>query len=87
LNTDFTYNGVTYTHNTDQEAVALGDNFLSKIIPMIMDSTAYKNDGAIVIWFDETEGKYNLLYAARDRHLSARQRQRFRQHPNLYPLL
>ena len=55
LNTDFTYNGVTYTHNTDQEAIALGDNFLSKIVPKIMASQAYKNNGAIVIWYDETE--------------------------------
>jgi hypothetical protein len=56
LNTNFTYNGVTYTHNTDQEAVALGDNFLSIIVPQIMASQAYKNNGVIVIWNDETEG-------------------------------
>ncbi len=56
LNTDFTYNGVTYAANTDQEAVALGDNFLSKIIPKIEASQAYKNNGAIVIWYDESEG-------------------------------
>ena len=55
LNTNFIYNGVTYAANTDQEAVALGDNFLSKIIPMIEASQAYKNNGAIVIWYDETE--------------------------------
>jgi hypothetical protein len=55
LNTDFTYNGVKYTHNTDQESIALGDNFLSKIVPMIMASQAYKNNGVIVIWYDETE--------------------------------
>ncbi|HSZ55396.1 MAG TPA: alkaline phosphatase family protein [Tepidisphaeraceae bacterium] len=56
LNTNFTYNGVTYTHNTDQEAVALGDNFLSIIVPQIMASQGYKNNGVIVIWNDETEG-------------------------------
>jgi hypothetical protein len=55
LNTNFTYNGVTYTANTDQEAVALGDNFLSMIVPEIEASQAYKNNGAIVIWYDETE--------------------------------
>ncbi|MBV8318025.1 MAG: hypothetical protein JOZ53_24030, partial [Planctomycetaceae bacterium] len=38
LSTNFTYHGVTYRANTDQEAVALGDNFLSKIIPQIMAS-------------------------------------------------
>jgi hypothetical protein len=56
LNTNFTYNGVTYTPDTDHEAVALGDNFLSQIVPQIMASQAYKNNGVIVIWFDETEG-------------------------------
>jgi hypothetical protein len=55
LNTDFTYQGVTYTHNTDQQAIAIGDNFLSQIVPKIMASQAYKNNGVIVIWFDETE--------------------------------
>ncbi len=56
LNTNFIYNGVTYQHNTDQEAVALGDNFLSIIVPEIEASQAYKNNGAIVIWNDESEG-------------------------------
>jgi hypothetical protein len=55
LNTDFTYNGVTYAAGTDQESIALGDNFLSQIVPTIMASQAYKNNGAIVIWYDETE--------------------------------
>ena len=55
LNTPFTYQGVTYAANTDQEAVALGDNFLRKIVPEIMASQAYKNNGEIVIWNDETE--------------------------------
>jgi hypothetical protein len=55
LNTNFTYNGVTWTHNTDQQAIAIGDNFLSMIVPQIMASQAYKNNGVIVIWFDETE--------------------------------
>ena len=52
LNSPFTYNGTTYAANTDQESIALGDNFLSKIVPTIK---AYKNNGAIVIWYDETE--------------------------------
>jgi hypothetical protein len=55
LNTDFTYNGVTYAHNTDAQAIAAGDSFLSQIVPTIMASQAYKNNGVIVIWFDETE--------------------------------
>jgi hypothetical protein len=55
LNTDFTYNGMTFMHNTDQEAIATGDNFLSMIVPQIMASKAYKDRGVIVIWYDETE--------------------------------
>ncbi len=56
LDTNFTYHGVTYSAGDDQEAVAVGDNFLSQIIPAIEASQAYQNNGAIVIWFDETEG-------------------------------
>ncbi|MBV8606247.1 MAG: PEP-CTERM sorting domain-containing protein [Singulisphaera sp.] len=63
LNTNFTYHGVTYQANTDQEAVALGDNFLSKIIPQIMASQAYKKNGAIVIWNDESEGGDDYKHA------------------------
>jgi hypothetical protein len=50
----FTYNGVHYTGDAAQ--IAQGDNFLSIIVPQIMASQAYKNNGAIVIWWDETEG-------------------------------
>ncbi|HVS38810.1 MAG TPA: alkaline phosphatase family protein [Gemmataceae bacterium] len=58
---NFTYNGVAYLGSptnpgSDQESVALGDNFLSKIIPEIMASQAYQNNGAIIIRMDETEG-------------------------------
>ena len=55
LATSFTYNGVTYAAGTDAEQIALGDNFLSKIVPEIEASSAFKNNGAIVIWNDETE--------------------------------
>jgi hypothetical protein len=54
LNTDFTYNGMIFTHKTDLEAIAIGDNFLSIIVPQIMASKAYKDRGVIVIWYDET---------------------------------
>ena len=50
----FTYNGTKYTGDLAQ--VAQGDNFLSILIPQIMASQAYQNNGAIVIWTDETEG-------------------------------
>ncbi len=59
LKTDFTYNGVTYAAGSDQEQIALGDNFLSKIVPQIEASQAFKNNGEIVIWNDETEGDTN----------------------------
>jgi hypothetical protein len=54
LTNGFTYHGIQYTGDAAQ--IAQGDNFLSQIIPTIMASNAYKDNGAIVIWFDETEG-------------------------------
>jgi hypothetical protein len=56
LSTSFTYHGVTYGAGTDAESIALGDNFLSIIVPEIEASQAFKNNGLIVIWNDETEG-------------------------------
>jgi phosphatidylinositol-3-phosphatase len=56
LNTSFTYNGVTYAAGTDEEQIALGDNFLSIVVPEIEASQAFKDNGEIVIWNDETEG-------------------------------
>ena len=64
LNTDFTYNGMTFAAGTDQEAVALGDNFLSIIIPEIEASQAFKDNGEIVIWNDETEGDQDVQSTA-----------------------
>lgn len=55
LSGGFTHNGVTYTG--DQARIAQGDNFLSRIVPLIMASQAYQDNGAIVIWNDETEGE------------------------------
>jgi hypothetical protein len=66
LNTNFTYNGVTYQHNTDAEQIALGDNFLSKIVPQIEASQAFKNNGVIVIWNDETEAQNSADKTAND---------------------
>lgn len=50
----FTYAGKSWTG--DQEAIATGDNFLATVVPQIMASQAYRSNGVIVIWFDETEG-------------------------------
>jgi hypothetical protein len=54
LNNGFTYNGVHYTG--DQSAIAAADSFLSQVLPQIMASKAYQNNGVIVLWWDETEG-------------------------------
>jgi hypothetical protein len=54
LTNGFVYHGAAYTG--DQAAIAQGDNFLSIVVPQIMASQAYQNNGLIVIWFDESEG-------------------------------
>ena len=54
LNGGFTYQGVHYTG--DQSAIAAADNFLSTVIPQIMASPEYQNNGVIVLWWDEAEG-------------------------------
>jgi phosphatidylinositol-3-phosphatase len=46
------YKGLT----GDPAKILQGDDFLRRIIPVIMASNAYKNHGAIIIWFDESEG-------------------------------
>jgi len=56
----FTYQSTLYTG--DQAAVAQGDNFLATVIPQIMASAAYRSNGVIVIWFDETEGGDSTNY-------------------------
>ncbi len=49
----FTYQGTHYTG--DQASIAQGDNFLATVIPQIMATPAYQNNGVIVIWWDESE--------------------------------
>jgi hypothetical protein len=43
------YRGLT----GDPAKILQGDDFLKQLIPVIMASNAYKNHGAIIIWFDE----------------------------------
>lgn len=62
----FTYNGTLYTG--DAAKIAQGDNFLSKVIPMIMASRAYKHNGMIVIWNDESERQDGTETTADDYH-------------------
>jgi len=45
------YKGLT----GDAAKIKQGDDFLSQLIPAIMASDAYKNHGAIIIWWDESE--------------------------------
>jgi hypothetical protein len=40
----------------DRANIAQGDNFLARVVPLIMASDAYKDHGAILLWWDETEG-------------------------------
>ncbi|HYY27814.1 MAG TPA: alkaline phosphatase family protein [Chthoniobacterales bacterium] len=56
LSNGFSYHDVSYPNTSDLSNVAQGDNFLSIVIPKIMASKAYKRNGMIVIWNDETEG-------------------------------
>jgi hypothetical protein len=46
------YKGLT----GDAAKIKQGDDFLARVIPAIMASNAYKEHGAIIIWFDESEG-------------------------------
>lgn len=39
----------------DAANIKQGDNFLSIIVPVIMASRAYRDHGAIIIWWDESE--------------------------------
>jgi hypothetical protein len=42
--------------NSDTAAIAQGDNFLARVVPLIMSSAAYQDHGVIVLWWDESEG-------------------------------
>jgi hypothetical protein len=60
----FDYNGVHYTG--DAANIAQGDNFLRTVVPLIMASDAYKNNGLIVIWNDESERQDSADLTAND---------------------
>jgi hypothetical protein len=40
----------------DSARIAQGDNFLARVVPLIMASDAYRDHGVIVLWWDESEG-------------------------------
>ncbi len=54
LSGGFTYEGIHYTG--DSARIAQGDSFLSLVLPRIMATSAYRDNGVIIIWWDETEG-------------------------------
>lgn len=39
----------------DAAQIRAGDNTLSRLVPLIMSSRAYKDGGAIILWWDESE--------------------------------
>jgi hypothetical protein len=39
----------------DSAQIRQGDNALSKLVPLIMSSRAYKDGGVIILWWDESE--------------------------------
>ena len=41
---------------SDFANIAQGDNFLARLVPLIMASDAYQDHGLIVLWWDESEG-------------------------------
>jgi phosphatidylinositol-3-phosphatase len=41
---------------TDAARIAQGDNYLARIVPLLMASEAYRDHGIIVLWWDESEG-------------------------------
>ena len=45
-----------YVPASDQSSIAQGDNFLARVVPLIMASDAYQDGGVIVLWWDESEG-------------------------------
>ena len=58
----------------DPARIAQGDNFLARIVPLIMASKAYKDHGIIVLWWDESEGgdtadfKLPFIVISKDAH-------------------
>ena len=39
----------------DRGRIAQGDNFLARVVPLIMASDAYQKGAAIILWWDESE--------------------------------
>jgi hypothetical protein len=61
LSGGFTYQGTHFTG--DQASIAQGDNFLATVVPQIMATNAYQQNGVIVLWWDETEAGDSVDFA------------------------
>jgi hypothetical protein len=63
-----------YVPASDQSSIAQGDNFLARVVPLIMASDAYQDGGVIVLWWDESEGgdtldeKLPFIIISKDAH-------------------
>jgi hypothetical protein len=44
-----------FPSSNDSSKIAQGDNFVARIVPLIMASDAYRKHGVIVLWWDESE--------------------------------
>ena len=55
---------------TDAARIAQGDNFLARIVPLLMASEAYRDHGIIVLWWDERRRRHRRVHAAIHRHLA-----------------
>jgi hypothetical protein len=69
------YGGVAGTPlKGDPARIAQGDNFVARILPLLMASDAYQDHGIIVLWWDESEGgdssqfKLPFLIISKDAH-------------------
>lgn len=49
-------NGYGQYPNGDSAKIAQADNFLARMVPLIMASDAYQDHGIIILWWDESEG-------------------------------
>ena len=50
------YGGAVGAPNKDDRGrIAQGDNFLARVVPLIMASDAYQKGAAIILWWDESE--------------------------------
>lgn len=73
------YKGLT----GDAANIKQGDDFLSQIVPVIMASDAYKNHGAIIIWWDESEADTSTANADDFNHTIGEIVISFRAHANV----